>query len=373
MTAADHNTQFEEVMAWLDGELSAEAAARVEAHVAECADCRRLEADMRSVSGQMAEWRVPTAPATLTLKPARAVAWRRWMPIAAMLAIGVGGAVFWAGSQGRMELTPDRAAAVNESADLSYDKRLQSGVPDAAPLAAPVEAVAVAGPLIVRTAHLTLVLRDLDAGRVYMERIVREVGGFPGSITVSGAGSDPRALSATLRIPTAKLDDTLAALKKLGQVTSEGMNGEDVTQQSVDLDARLANARASEKRLVDILANRTGKLSDVLNVEREISRVRGEIEQMEAERKSLDRRITYAVLALEMVQERKAAMNLGPLPVSTQLQNALVDGWTRALTNALETITFIIRTVPVLLLWTLVLAPPIWLVKRRLALHGAGS
>ena len=321
---------------------------------------------MRSVSGQMAEWRLPAPPSTLTLKPARAFAWSRWMPIAAMLVLGVGGAVFWAGSQRLMESphVPDRAMVVNErEADLSYDKRVAA----APALAPPVEAVAVPGPLLVRTARLALVLRDLDAGRAYMERIVREAGGFPGSITVSGAGSDPRALSATLRIPSAKLDGTLAALKKLGQITSEGMNGEDVTQQSVDLDARLTNARASEKRLMDILANRTGKLADVLDVEREISRVRGEIEQMEAERKSLDRRITYALLSLDMVQERKAAMNLGPLPVSTQLQNALVDGWTRAVTNALDTITFIIRTVPVLLLWTLVLAPPVWLVKRRLA------
>jgi predicted anti-sigma-YlaC factor YlaD len=370
MNAADHNAQFEEVMAWLDGELPADAAARVEAHVAQCPACQRLEADMRSVSGQMAQWKIPGAPATLAKKGTRPrLAWSRWMPIAATLVIGVGGGVLWVGSQRHDAPPPDLPAA--ESVALSSPVRLPQRAADLPGVAGQVAATPEAqeSPLLVRTAQLALVVRDLDEGRAAMERIIRDVGGFTGNIRVSGTG-DPRGLTATLRIPTARLDETLAALKKLGQVTSESLNGEDVTQQSVDLDARLVNARASEARLKDILANRTGRLSDVLDVERELSRVRGEIEQMEAERKSLDRRITYAMLTLEMVQERKAAVDLGPLSVSTRLRNALVDGWTRAVTSALDAVVFMVSIAPVLLLWTIVLVPPAWLLKRRLAPRG---
>ena len=64
------------------------------------------------------------------------------------------------------------------------------------------------------------------------------------------------------------------------------------------------------------------KLSDVLDVEREIARVRGEIEGMEAERRSLDRRVTYATVSVTLTEDRKSEVNLGPVPVSRRLRNA---------------------------------------------------
>ncbi len=167
-------------------------------------------------------------------------------------------------------------------------------------------------------------------------------------------------------MPTAALDGALVALKQLGQVTAETQDGEDVTQQSVDLDARLSNARAAEVRLKEIMDKRTGKLADVLAVEQEIARVRGDIERMEADRKSLDRRITFALIAVELTAQRNAAMDLGPLPVSTRLRNALVDGWTAAVNSALETTIVAARTAPVLTMWVLVLAFPAWMIRRRL-------
>src|SRR5579864_2033874 len=62
MTADTHPVEREELMAYLDGELAANEAARVAAHLAECAECRQLEADLRSVSAQMLTWNVEPAP-----------------------------------------------------------------------------------------------------------------------------------------------------------------------------------------------------------------------------------------------------------------------------------------------------------------------
>ena len=113
--------------------------------------------------------------------------------------------------------------------------------------------------------------------------------------------------------------------------------------------------------------NTTGRLSDVLDVEREISRVRGEIERMEASRQSLDRRITYAVVTLAIAEQRKAAVDLGPVPVSTRLRNALVDGYTGAISGTVEVAVVLARIAPTVILWTLILGAPAWLLRRHCA------
>ena len=113
---------------------------------------------------------------------------------------------------------------------------------------------------------------------------------------MSGSRGDARTLTATLHIPAAQLDAAMATLKAIGRVVDEAQSGEDVTEQVVDVTARLANTRNTEKRLTDLLQKRTGDLADVLAAEREIARVREEIERLVAQRQALGRRVTYATL-----------------------------------------------------------------------------
>ncbi len=101
--------------------------------------------------------------------------------------------------------------------------------------------------------------------------------GYLANLTLNTPQGAGRSLSATLRVPAADLDAALADLRQLGRVESESQKGDDVTRQYADLVARLANARNTEQRLSQILAQRTGKLSDVLDVERENARFRCEI------------------------------------------------------------------------------------------------
>jgi hypothetical protein len=221
--------------------------------------------------------------------------------------------------------------------------------------------------MIVRTARLTIVASDYEAARAELERVVQRAGGFIGQIVAHGATGAPRRLEATLRVPTPRLDETIAALRRLGQVIGEAQDGEDVAQQSADLNTRLENARVSEKRLRDILAQRTGKLADVLDVEREIARVRGAIEQMESERRSLDRRVTYATITISVSEDRKSEVNLGPVPVSRRFRNAFVEGWANAIGTAVDATVFLVRAAPTLLLWTLILVPIVGIAKKGTA------
>ena len=92
-------------------------------------------------------------------------------------------------------------------------------------------------------------------------------------------------------------------LKTLGHVEKESQSGEDVSQQHADLAERLKTARETEERFRGILQQRTGNISDVLEVEESIARVRGEIESMEAEQTGLEHRVDFATIDLELVEE----------------------------------------------------------------------
>ena len=146
---------------------------------------------------------------------------------------------------------------------------------------------------------------------------------------------------------------------------SESQGGEDVTDQAADLDARLANARETERRLVTVLQQRTGRVSDVLEVEREIARVRESIELMTSQRQQLRERVTYATLSLQVSEEAKASLDLGTPSIAGRYRNALVEGTSAATEAALSATLFLIRVAPSLFLAVLVFGWPALIVWRR--------
>jgi hypothetical protein len=223
---------------------------------------------------------------------------------------------------------------------------------------------ATTGPMIARTARLHLLANDFDASRQAIDRIVRDHDGFMGQVDVDRGGNESRLLRATLRVPAARLEDALKALRALGEVIGESQGADDVTEQVVDLDARLANHRNTEKRLNDLLLKRTGALADVLAAEREVARVREEIERLDAQRKNLDRRVIYAAITLQVNEQRKATLGMGPVTAPTRFRNAFVDGFRGAVSSLLEALLIGVRVAPILLVWTLLLFWPARLFLR---------
>jgi hypothetical protein len=212
---------------------------------------------------------------------------------------------------------------------------------------------------VVRRAALAIVAQDIDAVRSSIDGIVREFSGFVGEIQMSGSRGEMRILRATLRVPGARLDEAVSRLRSLGVVTDESLHGEDVTDQMVDLDARLTNARNTEKRLTEVLRTRTGDLADVLAVERETARVREEIERLDAQRKNLEQRVSYATITLTVSEERQAQLGARILPIRAQLRNAFVEGVQVAYESVIAVAIALLRMSPFLLLWTIVLWWPV--------------
>jgi len=198
-----------------------------------------------------------------------------------------------------------------------------------------------------------------------MESLLKRHRGYVAELKVAGGAGSGRTLTATLRIPADQLDATLIELKTLGRVQSESQNGEEVTSQYVDLEARLANARNTERRLTDLLKERTGKLSDVLAVENEHARVRGEIEQMEAERKTMSNQVSFATLNATITEDYKAQLQVVPPSTSTRLSNAAVDGYKSLVDGVVGVALFLLENGPSLLFWFAILFFPARLVWKR--------
>jgi hypothetical protein len=385
-----HPMEKQEVMAYLDGELPVERAAAVAAHLQQCAECRSVAEDLRSVARQMLAWQVEPSPDCLTEGVTAALEitaqaepqarqkkslWGSMMsqrPTARPLIWAVAGAALVAlfllsipslmveRHQSPLQFGPAPQTAQQverDQAHLRLDGQLagDSLRPTAqmalAPPGAPAAPSPQAGPMIVRSAELALVTKEFDKAREAIERTLRQHHGFAGQLNVNAPAGAGRTLSATLRVPADEFDAALTELKKLGRVERESQSGEDVTKQYVDLGARLSNARNTEQRLIDVLRQRTGKVADILAVEQEIARVRGDIESMEAEKKSLENRVGFATLQLRLSEEYKAQLEVTPSSTGTQLHNAAVEGYRSAVQAFLSLVLALLSTGPTLVLW----------------------
>lgn len=386
MKAAEHPHALapDELMAYLDGELTAERAASAQAHLTECAACQAVASALRNVSFDMRAWEVEPPPPHLSA-PATAgganaapvaAAWRWWRrtPAWAVAATSVAALVFatvWLGPTGigraRREGASVSAVSMLREAGASQPRPAQTpliGGPGAQPVPPQAADARTPGPKIIRTASLTIVAKDFDAVRPAIERLLAGLGGFVGHIQASDAGSAEAVLQATLRVPAARLDEALRALRTLGHVVHESQSGDDVTEQVMDLEARLANSRNTERRLTDVLQRRTGDVGDVLEVEREIARVRGEIERLDAERQNLERRVSYATLTVQVRRQRQATLDMGPQPISSRLRNAFIDGMRQAYASGVAVTLWVLHVAPLLVLWTAILWWPVRSVLR---------
>ena len=185
-------------------------------------------------------------------------------------------------------------AAVAEEAIMTADVRRAAQAPRE-----PQDAVARPR-MLIRTGSATVEVEDVDAAVESVRAIVEGAGGFLSNVALSAGRDHVRSATLTMRIPAERFDETLAGLDALGTVESVHIGSEDVGEQYADLEVRIANARRLEQRLLELLSTRTGSLEDVLAVERELARVRVEIERMDAQMRSMRDRVALSTLSVTL-------------------------------------------------------------------------
>jgi hypothetical protein len=407
-----HPLSQEELMAYLDGELPVEQAVSAAAHLEHCRDCQQTLAELCGISHQLAEWHVEPPDSRISDairreldKPAQTASapvaqprsfWKQFFsrPLVVSGSIGISLAlvgIFVAEHTGpvyqrvQRQLVPVPEPQTSTGSGRPFvpdaSDRASGGViggviggSGAAP-APPVQArldqyaklQSASAPMIIRLAELRLITPGFDGLHNHVEQLVAARQGYIAHLQVNSPGM-ARSLSGSLRVPAPQLDAFVADLKRLGHVESESQHGEDVTQQYVDLEARLSNLRTTEQRLNEILRQRTGRLSDVLAVEEQVDRVRGEIESMEASRKRLSNQISYAAVQLTVNEEYRTPLSGDHISSLTRLRNAAVQGYRRVVDGSLALLLFLLSSGPALLVLAAILFFParaFWRVYRR--------
>ncbi len=156
------------------------------------------------------------------------------------------------------------------------------------------------GTMLIRTATIALRVDSLERAIAHARALAEQLGGTVGAVEVNTGIESQRTASLELRVPSARFDEALTGVSPLGTVEHSASGAEDVGEEYVDMAARIANGHRIEERLIGLFATRTGKLSDVLLLERELARVRGEIEQAEGRRRYLGRRAATSSITLAM-------------------------------------------------------------------------
>ncbi|MBI5135534.1 DUF4349 domain-containing protein [Candidatus Uhrbacteria bacterium] len=208
--------------------------------------------------------------------------------------------------------------------------------------------------LIIRTGSMSLVVKDvplvMDEVRVYVEG----QSGFLVSGSLNSASANPTA-SMTVRIPVEKYGQTYEWVKgKAVKIASETSSGQDVTEEYVDLESQLRNLRASEQQFLEIM-KRSGKISEVLEVQRELERVRGEIERVLGRQKYLSQSAHLATLTVYMSTEESQLPIVDPqkrwepLAVMKAALRSLKDVGQNAANAIIWIVVFAVVWIPVLI------------------------
>lgn len=210
--------------------------------------------------------------------------------------------------------------------------------------------------MIIRTATASIEVDSLQPAIAQLRALAARVGGYVANSNVETGKNQLPEAEIELKIPAVRFDEALSGLHPIGKLESVDVEAEDIGEEFVDVNARMENARRLEKRLVDLLATRTGKLKDVLDVEQSLARVREDIERYEGRVRYLRAHTTVSTLTVTVHE---------PAPVvGTAGKSVMGEAFTQAWRNFVALVAFVVQASGVVVPLGLVAAVA-WFVARR--------
>src|SRR3989441_743454 len=171
------------------------------------------------------------------------------------------------------------------------------------PSPAETPAAATANRKLIRNATVQLEIVSFDDAVQKITAFASEEHGYVATTSSLKQANGKLRGEVVVKVLPENLDRFLQKIRGLGELKNQTLGSEDVTKAYFDTDARLKNARVMEQRLIDMLKTKTGKVSDLLQVEKELGRVREEIEKMQGELKYWDSQVQLATVTISLAEK----------------------------------------------------------------------
>jgi anti-sigma factor RsiW len=374
---------------YANGTLDAAERARVEAELATCTTCASELRELNALAATLkaradaapplpehvlddAFARISTPATTIAATRLRTAWWgtpARYAT-AATLVVGFGAAAF-AAHQARQanvtatgiagaptseiksttifRVTPGPNLPVVKNADSVHASGAASQAKPLGQPNAPSEPTVAKQHRLAKKAKLDLLVRDVEATLKQAQSAVHRAGGDVTSLndTSPRASGSVHAATMVVEVPADRLDDTLDHLGLLGTVETRAIDAEDVDATIVDEEARLRNLRRAEADLRKLM-DKGGKVDDILTVQQNLSEVRGQIEQLDAQHRNDLHRVATSTIAVSLTEDRPNPTPAVPGPT------ARIDGaWHSGLNALTDNLIAFVTTV----VWCIAYAP----------------
>lgn len=218
---------------------------------------------------------------------------------------------------------------------------------------------------IIYTSHIDVLVADMASAQQRLEGFIKsvtEAGGYLARQEISGRNGTYRESTWTVRVPLAKFDQFVTDVASLGKLWRNWRDAQDVTDAYADLDARLRNKQASEARLLSHL-EKTGELKDTLEVERELSRVRGDVEQLQGQLNLLKNKTDLATVTVTLY-ERETYAPLSDPNFSAQVYRTFNESRQALFVCGKVLLLAVVAIAPWAIVASIIIVPGLLIVRR---------
>ncbi len=206
--------------------------------------------------------------------------------------------------------------STGNSVRVAQDSKMSYGAPAPAPASVPVAGSGtVIDTKIIRTAYITIEVKDVPGSVDTLRNMAMTKGGYLSSSSISEGYNKRLTGTVVLRIPQSEFENTLTGVKAIGTVKSVSTQGEDVTEEYVDIQAQKTSYQNQLAQYNEIM-KKAVKVSDVIEIQQQIDRVQTSLNQLEGRLKYLNSRIDMSTITVNLQEPEPLGGESGPSFIS---------------------------------------------------------